>query len=108
MITIRTIRKNDFLVPWSGDPQLHEEVEWFAADGDRVLGVIVRDRVDDDYGFVVLSNADGGPFPCWALDSPRSAPCGHPNTRRAGRPPVADAGQRRDALISAAGGCSED
>jgi hypothetical protein len=62
MITIRSIRKNDFLVPWSADQLLHEEVCWFAADGDRVLGCVVRDRVDDDYGFVVLSNADGGPF----------------------------------------------
>jgi hypothetical protein len=40
-----------------GFPQLHEETAWYATEDDRVLGIIVRDRIDDDYGSVVLTRA---------------------------------------------------
>jgi hypothetical protein len=30
---------------------------WYATTDDRVLGIIVRDRLDDDYGWVVLTRA---------------------------------------------------
>jgi hypothetical protein len=35
-----------------GHTLLHEEVGWLA--DDRYLGVIVRDKIDDDFGYVLL------------------------------------------------------
>ncbi|MDR3426078.1 hypothetical protein [Silvimonas sp.] len=33
---------------------LVQEAGWFATDGDRLLGLIIWDRFDHDYGWVVL------------------------------------------------------
>ena len=41
-------------VPWRGHPMLHQEIGWYATDDDRVLGVLIRDKVDDDYSWVLL------------------------------------------------------
>jgi hypothetical protein len=59
--TIRSVQKASYAVPWTGDPRLHEEVMWYATSDDRVLGVVVRDRVDNDFGWVVLTK-DAGVF----------------------------------------------
>jgi hypothetical protein len=46
---IRSVQKASYAVPWTGDPRLHEEVMWYATSDDRVLGVVIRDRVDNDF-----------------------------------------------------------
>lgn len=46
----------DRLVPsdWPrGDAALNEEVGWWVSE--RYLGIIIRDLIDKDYGFVVLA-----------------------------------------------------
>jgi hypothetical protein len=40
-----------------GDPRLHHEVAWYITVDDRVLGIVVRDRIDNDFGWVVLTRA---------------------------------------------------
>ena len=40
-----------------GAPQLHEEIAWYATDDDREHGIVIRDRLDGDYSWVVLSRA---------------------------------------------------
>ena len=52
---IRSVQKASYAVPWTGDPRLHEEVMWYATSDDRVLGVVIRDRVDNDFGWVILT-----------------------------------------------------
>jgi hypothetical protein len=47
----------DYGIPWRGHPALHEEIAWFATDDDRVLGVVIRDRVDNDFSWVLLAHA---------------------------------------------------
>ena len=49
------MQKASYAVPWTGDPRLHEEIIWYATSDDCVLGVVIRDRVDNDYGWVVLT-----------------------------------------------------
>lgn len=58
---IRQVKKEDFMVP-HGKPAIYHELAWYAMQGDRVLGVVVYDKADKDYGYVVLTNFDGGPF----------------------------------------------
>lgn len=43
---------------------LSEELEHFATDGDRVLGVLIRDKVDDDYAGLVLGKDESGQYRC--------------------------------------------
>ncbi len=31
-----------------------EELEWYSDDAENVTGVLLRDRADDDFGFVIL------------------------------------------------------
>ena len=54
-LVIRPVQKASYAVPWTGDPHLHEEIMWYATSDDRVLGVVIRDRVDNDFGWVVLT-----------------------------------------------------
>ena len=51
---IRPVQKASYSVPWKGDSWLNEEIMWYATSDDRILGVVVRDRIDDDFGWVVL------------------------------------------------------
>jgi hypothetical protein len=39
-----------------------EEVAWFEHGGERVLGMVIRDRIDDDFGGVVLARDRRGRF----------------------------------------------
>ena len=39
-----------------------EEVEWFSDLLRRVLGTVVRDRIDDDWSYVVLGRDEHGIF----------------------------------------------
>lgn len=38
-----------------GNPGLHQELAWFATVDDRILGVLVRDVIDQDFGWVALA-----------------------------------------------------
>jgi hypothetical protein len=58
---IRSVQKASYTIPWTGDPRLHEEIMWYATSDDLVLGVVIRDRVDNDFGWVVLTK-DAGVF----------------------------------------------
>jgi hypothetical protein len=48
----------DYGIPWRGHPGLHQELTWFATDDDRVLGVVLRDRVDNDFSWVLMAHVD--------------------------------------------------
>jgi hypothetical protein len=58
---IRTIDPRGYLIPMTGHPLLHENLSWFATEDDAVLGVVIRDRVDRDFGWVVMTQNDQGP-----------------------------------------------
>jgi hypothetical protein len=58
MMMIRTVPNLDgYDIPMRGVPGLHHEVAWYASVDDRVLGIVVRDRIDNDFGWVVLTRA---------------------------------------------------
>jgi hypothetical protein len=47
----------DALAGYARDPKIVyfiEELEWFATPGERLLGTVVRDREDHDFGWVIL------------------------------------------------------
>jgi hypothetical protein len=48
----------NYSIPWRGHPALHEEVARFATEDDRILGVVIRDRVDNDFGYVLIAHVD--------------------------------------------------
>jgi hypothetical protein len=59
-MTIKQIDHRRYRIPRTGHPRLHENLAWFATEGDEVLGVVVRDLIDRDFGWVVLTeHADG-------------------------------------------------
>ena len=58
-MTIRAVDKLQH--PKSGDPRLHEELGWYATDNDTVLGVVIRDRVDDNFSWLMLTCNEQGP-----------------------------------------------
>jgi hypothetical protein len=60
MPEIRPIDKRDYDIPLAGDPRMMEELKWFATAGDAVLGVVIRNRADGDYGWVALTRAGSG------------------------------------------------
>jgi hypothetical protein len=60
--SIKPVQKAAYGIPWTGDPRCHEELSWWATADDRVLGVVIRDLVDDDYSWVVLMREPGGVF----------------------------------------------
>lgn len=69
---IKPVKKNGFYIPLSGDPCLHEELAWYATDDDSILGVVIRDRVDHDYSWVVLTQTSGRGYS--AIDGDASLP----------------------------------
>ena len=60
-MTIRAVDKHRYNIPKSGDPRLHEELGWYATDNDTVLGVVIRDRVDDNFSWLMLTCNEQGP-----------------------------------------------
>jgi hypothetical protein len=61
MITsIKPIDKSGYFIPWCRDPRLHEKLAWWATNGNQVLGVLIRDKIDHDFGWVVLTQQDQG------------------------------------------------
>ena len=45
----------------SGFSKLHKELEWYVNGDETVLGVVVRDKVDNDFSWVVLMESDQAP-----------------------------------------------
>jgi hypothetical protein len=60
-MTIKSIEPNDYPIAMQGSPWLHENLAWFATDDDEVLGVLLRDKVDHDFSWVILTQNDQGP-----------------------------------------------
>jgi hypothetical protein len=61
------LKRFNILAAYTRQPSaylLSEELEHFATDGDRVLGVLIRDRVDDDYAGLVLGKDESGQYRC--------------------------------------------
>lgn len=54
-----TVRRFNSLGGYARDPGTLtwlEEVEWFATGDERLLGVLVRDRTDNDWGWIILGH----------------------------------------------------
>jgi len=48
---------------------LYREVEWYACDGERLLGTIVLDRVDNDHSWVVMCQDATGAYRATECDT---------------------------------------
>lgn len=62
----------DALAGYARDPKIiHfiEELEWFATPGERLLGMVVRDRQDRDFGWVILGRDERLRFRAIAVNS---------------------------------------
>jgi hypothetical protein len=70
---IKSVKKNGYFIPMSGDPRLHEELAWYATDDGSVLGVVIRDRIDHDFSWVVLTHSHMADGYC-AVDCAASLP----------------------------------
>jgi hypothetical protein len=57
---IKQVEKSDYIIPMSGSRRLHHELAWFATDDDLVLGALIRDKVDNDFSWVVLIDQGAG------------------------------------------------
>lgn len=42
-----------------------EETDWYADDAGNVIGAVVRDRTDNDWGYVILGRDEHGHFRCF-------------------------------------------
>ena len=61
------LKRFNILAAYSRQPTaflISDELEHFATDGDRVLGVLIRDHADDDYGGIVLGKDESGQYRC--------------------------------------------
>lgn len=56
MTQIRTINPAHYNIPMRGNPALHRNLEWYATDDNKVLGVVILDLIDKDYSWVVLTD----------------------------------------------------
>jgi len=61
---IKAVQKASYPVPHAGNPRLHEEIMWYATEDDQVLGAVIRDKVDNDFGWVILTRNKAGTFRC--------------------------------------------
>jgi hypothetical protein len=57
--SIKPVRRTSYAVPWAARSFFHEELGWYATADDRVLGVVVRDKHDADFGWIVLMRNPG-------------------------------------------------
>lgn len=62
-MSIRAIDESEYNIPMQGSPLLHENLAWFATEDDKVLGALIRDKVDYDYSWVVLKENPEGQGP---------------------------------------------
>lgn len=56
---IREVNPKDYDIPYTGQPEIHENLAWYATDDNRVVGVVVLDKVDNDFSWVVLTAIEG-------------------------------------------------
>jgi hypothetical protein len=59
MIEVKQIglRRFDALAGYARSPQITlyvKEIEWYATTGERLVGMLTHDRIDDDFGWVIL------------------------------------------------------
>jgi hypothetical protein len=52
-----------------GVEMLADEQEWYADDFGNVLGSVIRDKVDDDWSYVILGRDERGRFRAIDVDS---------------------------------------
>ena len=52
---IRGVERHNYHIAGGPHPRLHREMAWYATDDDKVLGGLILDLVDRDYGYVVLT-----------------------------------------------------
>jgi len=60
-MTIREVDHRKYDVRLKGHPMLHQNLAWFATEDDKILGVVVRDLIDRDFSWVVLTQNEQGP-----------------------------------------------
>ena len=53
----------------SGYDSIIEEHEWYSDDEESTLGIVLRDKIDQDWGYVVLQLGRDSVFRCVAVDS---------------------------------------
>jgi hypothetical protein len=58
---IRPVDETNYDIRHKGNPALHRPLRWYATEDDRVLGVVVLDLVDHDFGWVMMTENDQGP-----------------------------------------------
>jgi hypothetical protein len=58
---MKTIDETRYDIRHNGNPALHKPLRWYATEDDRVLGVVVLDLVDHDFGWVMLTQNEQGP-----------------------------------------------
>lgn len=63
---------NSYPIPFRGHPSLHQEIGWHASDDGKILGIVIRDKVDNDYSWVMLAMDQHGQF--YAEDVEASRP----------------------------------
>lgn len=61
MTAIRTIDETNYDIRHGGNPALHKPLRWYATEDDGVLGVVVLDLVDRDFGWVIMTQNEQGP-----------------------------------------------
>lgn len=62
-----TLERFNILAAYTRQPSafvLSEELDHFATDGDRVLGTLIRDRVDGDYAGLIIGKDESGQYRC--------------------------------------------
>lgn len=70
MTTIKKINPANYDIPMKGNSMLHKNLEWYATDDDRLLGVVLLDLIDKDYSWVVLGDDGDQPgYVCLHMDA---------------------------------------
>jgi hypothetical protein len=60
---IKMVMREHYDVRRGGLPRVHENLVWYATDDDSVLGVVLFDKVDHDFGWVIMRNDVEGQGP---------------------------------------------
>jgi hypothetical protein len=71
-VAIRPTQRVAHGIAWDAYSLFHRELAWYAVEGDRVVGVVVEDKHDHDFGWVALMRDPGGVFR--AIDLKASLP----------------------------------
>ena len=46
-----------------------EETDWYADDAGNIIGAVIRDRTDNDWGYVILGRDERDHFRCFDVQS---------------------------------------